>query len=133
MKIFSGDKNYLAMLAIPVILFAIVASSNDLMNEKNVSEDQDDDSSVFTTTEAPEESTVEKKQSAYKKHLVRDAVEKNDYQAFLHGVEDTSFGEIMTEEAFAVLVERYKLHKSGYIVSTPSSFGFDSFTDTSGA
>ena len=40
MNIFSGDKNYLGMLAIPVILFAVIASSNDLIDEKNVSEDK---------------------------------------------------------------------------------------------
>ena len=129
MQLFSGDKNYLAMLAVPVILVAIMATVNDANATTMVSEEQD---TVYTNTETA--TTKEKRRSSYtassttsalvlseekRQNQIRSAVEKGDYRLFLDTVRDTPFGEIMTQEAFEVLVEQYKLRKSGYQPTNP--------------
>ena len=42
MKMFPGDKNYLAMLTVPVILFGIIGLSNDLQAETNSQEEKEE-------------------------------------------------------------------------------------------
>ena len=127
MNIFSSDKNYLGMLAIPVILFAVIASSNDLIDEKNVSEDADGKSAALETLPPMQTGAVGKKQNSTKQRMLLQAVESGNYATFLGAVRDTPFIDVMTEEAFTVLVEHYNLHKKGYLPSSPQAFGLDSF------
>ena len=139
MQLFSGDKNYLAMLAVPVILFAIMVSTNDFgidsaqfddhdieVNGKNVDRIEKSGSrkSKIARTFSIQTSDTAKKQQS-KQRDMKDAIEAVQYDAFLVAISGTPFSDIMTEEAFGVLVEQYQLHKKGYLPTNPLLFSGD--------
>lgn len=129
----SDDKQYLAMLAIPVLLSIVFAIASDsTLNTSLITRDSDetrleesDESlggkSALTNNEdllQRQNSIANIKDALNKRQLLKLAIESRDYEAFLLASVGTPFAEIMTESAFDVLVNEYQLQKSGYIKST---------------
>lgn len=120
---FSDDKNYIAMLAVPIILswiFSFAGTADDRsITDRNRSEvlsaEEVRDTEVRRNVEYRGNSAVEASLSELVFSLNSDArqkavkaVEDNDFQAFIASVKGTIFSEIMTKDAFYVLVDTYK-------------------------
>lgn len=124
----SEDKNYLAMLAIPVILSMLIGFSGDAraseILEAGDSESRIEESSAQrsektnpTSSEySTQEVVVDDDVNRWRKELEK-AVVNGDYEKFLILSDNTPFAEIMTQTAFNELIIQYKLHKSGHKIS----------------
>jgi hypothetical protein len=111
-----NDRNYLAMLAIPVLLSMVLGFSSNLPANSSLSDRDEVESGLEDSNDA--EGQDDSEQNQHKKLAIQNAVEANDYEAFLHATTDTPFGEIMTPDAFTMLVQQYRLQKQGYRPST---------------
>ncbi len=116
-----NEKNYLAMLSIPLLLSMTLGFSSDLYaNTFSLDEIESDEkeTSLREASQGIEKNTLHNETQntrtrphADKNRSIVHAVESNDYQAFLLATIDTPFADIMTPEAFTILVEKYHSEK----------------------
>ncbi len=104
-----AEKNYLAFLAIPVILSMLLSFATDVLG-KEVSIPAMGEEVRYSEDE---ESNDSKKEYS-RQRLLEHAVVMGNYALFLQLTKEMPFGDIMTESAFKELVERYRLQKGGY-------------------
>ena len=121
----SHDKHYLALLAIPVLLSMTlgftggVYTDSSLRDTAQVESDIDDEDDFSMSEKSRQEGksyihshiTSRDDMTSKKRDLIQNAIEYSDYKAFLIATSHTPFAEIMDEDAFAVLVQRYIMQK----------------------
>lgn len=128
------------MLAIPVLLSIVLGFSGDFPLStssfgRDVADSQIEESDDSRGTEefqqngkdnlvTPRE-IVQSTGKTSKRLLLQKAIESNDYDAFLVATAGTSFGEVMTKDAFGVLVQEYTLRKNGYYTYVFPDLGED--------
>lgn len=117
----SEDKQYLAMLAIPVLLSIVFAMTGDSVLTNSVSNRDIDDAKLEESDKTKGKEGTQSEMLALnsramldKKKLLTTALESRNYETFLLASVGTPFAEIMTQGAFEVLVDEYHLQKNGY-------------------
>ena len=123
------DKNYLAMLTIPVILSMIFGFSGEvrareLLEKQITTEIEMRDSDENKTSDIVSEHEETKTGQRTRQSDLEQALIDKDFEKFLLLTKETPFGEIMTQAAFDELVEQYHLRKSGYRVSPFNYSGY---------
>ncbi|MFM2381556.1 MAG: hypothetical protein RLZZ76_323 [Candidatus Parcubacteria bacterium] len=120
----SADKNYLAMLAIPVLLSMVFGFSTTALYSDSEGDDArqrfeevEDFAEANPTSPQNHNRTVASGSSDKKNVLLRKAIESHDYSAFTQLIIHTPFEDVMTPDAFEVLVTEYRFKKDGYLVS----------------
>ena len=122
------DKNYLAMLAVPVLVSMLLGSSGSMFaddtffdrdQESRTEETRDEKESAKLRTVGDERQILDtagevSDASLSRREQLQNAIDGEDFDAFVKAASDTPFSDIMTEEAFKVLVEQYRLRTLGY-------------------
>lgn len=119
-----SKEQQMAMLVVPILLFGVLGVSYSAVYNRNLTEraDESDETRESENRDTEKQhmfsleqrgADVQNSESAQKtKHLIQQAVEDNNFEAFMQAVSDTPFGEVMTKEAFSILVEAHRLHKA---------------------
>jgi len=105
---YAEDKNKLAMMAIPVVLslfFGFSSSAKSAYLPQSMSVEK---IYVAKTGSVRENRFLS---SSSKKQALQSAIENSDYEAFKIATKDTPFSDIMTPEAFELLVDQYQMYK----------------------
>lgn len=118
------------MLVVPILLFGVLGVSYSSVYERDVSGEQRESSretegredgvggkrseaELHVKEEVQEDAIVGSEPVNQTQQVIRNAVENDDFEAFMKMAADTPFGDVMTEEAFDVLVKATQLHKEG--------------------
>lgn len=111
-----NDKQYLAMLAIPILLSIVFGYSSDVSADMRGRAPEE----IALRIEESEKtwprggSSPLNEEGRVKRKLIRSSLEARDYDSFLIAIKGTPFAEVMNKKAFEFLIEEYNLQKRGY-------------------
>lgn len=132
MKTLTQDQK-LALLVVPVLLFGILGSSYALAYESDLTDEQKD--AIIEAHELRQSGDFDSARDVLqkagvkdrflgngmggngimheKREAIRDAIEANDYDAYVEATKDTLFEQTMTKDMFATLVKAHELRQDG--------------------
>ncbi len=132
MTTFTQDQK-LALLVVPVLLFGILGSSYALAYETDLTDEQKE--AVIEAHELRQAGDFESARSILekagvkdrvlgngmgrngvmheKREAIREAVEANDYDAYVEATKDTLFAETVTKDMFSTIVKAHELREDG--------------------